>query len=60
MDFGGLENSRFIVAPGQSGDPDSPHYDDLLRHWQQVEYLPMGYGHRSFDGAAHERLVLEP
>ena len=35
-----------VVAPGQSGDPDSPHYDDLLRRWQRVEYLPMRFGHQ--------------
>lgn len=60
VDFADLENSRFIVAPGQSGDPESPHYDDLLGRWQRVEYLPMRFDRKAFDGAAHERLVLEP
>lgn len=41
VDFGNLDSSRWIVAPGQSGHPASPHYDDLLQRWQQVEYLPM-------------------
>jgi penicillin amidase len=41
VDFGDLSNSRWIVAPGQSGDPNKPHYDDLLARWQRVEYLPM-------------------
>jgi penicillin G amidase len=41
VDFGGLHNSRWIVAPGQGGDPNKPHYDDLLERWQRVEYLPM-------------------
>jgi penicillin amidase len=60
VDFADLENSRFIVAPGQSGDPESPHYDDLLGRWQRVEYLPMRFDRKASDGAADERLVLEP
>ena len=41
VDFADLRNSRWIVAPGQGGDPNKPHYDDLLERWQRVEYLPM-------------------
>jgi penicillin amidase len=52
VDFGNLDNSRFITAPGQSGDPKSPHYDDLLERWQWVEYLPMRFGRRVIDVAA--------
>jgi penicillin amidase len=60
VDFDDLENSCFIVAPGQSGDPESPHYDDLLGQWQRVEYLPMRFGHKAHDGATHGRPVPEP
>jgi penicillin G amidase len=28
----------FIVPPGNSGDPDSPHYADLLDDWARVRY----------------------
>ncbi|MCU0492122.1 MAG: penicillin acylase family protein [Chloroflexaceae bacterium] len=42
VDFSNLRHSRWIVAPGQGGDPHKPHYDDLLKRWQQLEYLPMG------------------
>jgi penicillin amidase len=28
----------FIVPPGNSGDPDSPHYQDLLDDWAAVRY----------------------
>jgi penicillin G amidase len=28
----------FIVPPGNSGDPSSPHYTDLLDDWAQVRY----------------------
>lgn len=35
--------SRWIVAPGQGGDPDDPHFDDLLDRWRQLDYLPMRF-----------------
>jgi penicillin amidase len=35
------QNSRWMIGPGQSGVPSSPHYDDLIERWQRVEYLPM-------------------
>jgi len=41
VDFSNLPNSRWIVAPGQSGLPASPHYDDMLQRWQRVEFLRM-------------------
>ncbi|MBC8163788.1 MAG: penicillin acylase family protein [Roseiflexaceae bacterium] len=41
VDFKHLWKSRWMIAPGQSGVPTSPHYDDLLERWQRVEYLPM-------------------
>jgi penicillin amidase len=28
----------FIVPPGNSGDPASPHYADLLEDWAAVRY----------------------
>jgi penicillin amidase len=41
VDFSNLPNSRWLIAPGQSGLPDSLHYDDMLQRWQRVEYLWM-------------------
>jgi penicillin amidase len=36
-DFADLNRSRFIVAPGQSGHPLSPHYRDLVKGWTTGE-----------------------
>jgi penicillin G amidase len=35
-------DSRMIVAPGQSGNPLSPHFSDLLQRWRDFEYLVPG------------------
>jgi penicillin amidase len=40
-DLSNLENSRFIHATGQSGNPLSPLYRNYTQRWVKVEYLPM-------------------
>lgn len=56
--MGGLMEILFNIT--QSGDPYNRHYDDLLKRWQRVRYLPMRYDCKTVDGATHERLELEP
>lgn len=41
VDLSNLENSVFIQAPGQSGRPFSPFFDNLLPLWQRGAYLPL-------------------
>ncbi|MSO76447.1 MAG: penicillin acylase family protein [Alphaproteobacteria bacterium] len=38
-DLGDLDRSRFAIAAGQSGNPLSRHYGDLLKGWRDGEYL---------------------
>jgi len=42
LDFADLDDSRFMVVPGQSGNPLSAHYADLLRRWRDFEWLRLG------------------
>lgn len=41
VDLGNLENSCAILAPGQSGRPGTPHYDDQIQDWFEGNYHPM-------------------
>ncbi len=34
FDLSNLDNSRFIIATGESGNPFSPHYGDLAERWR--------------------------
>lgn len=52
-DLADLANSRFIIATGQSGNPLSHHYDDLLDAWRDNRGRLMG---RRGDGSAVLRL----
>lgn len=45
--------SRYIAVPGQSGNPLSPHYDDLLARWRDGAYL-------GFDDPVTDTLTLSP
>jgi len=35
-------SARFMVVPGQSGNPLSRHWDDLLTPWRNVDYVRFG------------------
>ncbi len=40
-DLADLDNSRFMIATGQSGNPLSPHYGDLVTRWRDGVYLKL-------------------
>ena len=47
-------------TPGQSGQPGSPHYDDLLPLWAEGEYFPLLFSRAKVEQATQHRLVLKP
>jgi penicillin G amidase len=53
-DLASPADSRMIVAPGQSGNPLSPHFSDLVQRWRQFEWLVPGRA------SAVATLTLEP
>ena len=60
IDVGGWDNSLCINAPGQSGDPRSPHYSDLADRWSRGEYVPLLYSREAIAAAAEYELRLQP
>ncbi len=60
VDVGAWDNSVCINAPGQSGDPASPHYADLAPLWAAGEYVPMLYSREAVDAAAAHVIKLLP
>lgn len=47
-------------SPGQSGDPDSPHYSDLFRMWAKKKYFPVFFSKNKIQSAAEFITRLEP
>jgi penicillin amidase len=50
IDLADLNNSRFVITTGQSGNVLSTHYDDLIRPHRDVEYVPMRFGRENVQG----------
>lgn len=60
LDVGHWEENRFVLAGGQSGNPASPHYDDMLALWQRGEGVTMAWSGQSVAQAARRTLRLLP
>jgi len=60
IDLGDPERSRFVLAGGQSGNPLSPHYADLVERWQHGDGVPIPWSRSAVDAARVDRLVLRP
>jgi penicillin amidase len=60
VDVGAWDNSVWINTPGQSGIPETDHYDDLAPLWAAGQYVPMLYSKAAVDRATQRRLELVP
>lgn len=49
------DRSMAVNTPGQSGQPGSPHYSDLLPLWDKGEYFPMLYSRKEIEKNAEDR-----
>ncbi len=43
VDFSDVGGAVGVFPGGQSGDPESPHYDDLIDKWVADEYVPLPF-----------------
>ena len=60
LDVGNWDDSKGINVPGESAQPGSPHYGDLLPLWLEGHYFPLLYSRPAVEKAATDRLLLEP
>ena len=60
FDVANWDRSLVINVPGQSGQPGSPYYDNLLKLWADNEYFPLAFSDRAIAAAAKHRLTLRP
>ncbi|MYC68814.1 MAG: penicillin acylase family protein [Acidobacteriia bacterium] len=60
LDLADWDRSVFTSTPGQSGQPGSPHYDDLLPTWAEGRYVPLVYSRSAVEENTAHRLLLEP
>jgi len=60
LDVSDWDRSVATNAPGQSGQPGSRHYDDLLKLWAKGQYFPLLYSRQRVEASAKQRLLLQP
>jgi penicillin G amidase len=60
VDVGNWDNSRAVNHPGQSGDPDSPHYRDLAPMWRNGQYFPLLFSRTAVENATEKKINLLP
>jgi penicillin G amidase len=58
LDVGEWDSSRAVNAPGQSGDPRSPHYRDLFESWAAGGSFPLVYSREAVEANVGTRIRL--
>ena len=60
VEAGDWESARFVLPGGQSGNPFSKHYDDLLPLWLRGQGVSIPWSPEAVAAATVETLRLEP
>lgn len=60
VDVGNWDASQAMNTPGQSGDPRSPHYDDLFDAWAAGETFPLLYSREAVEEHTEAVITLRP
>ena len=60
IDLGDFDNSVAINVPGQSAQPGSPFYDNLLPLWGNDEYFPLVFSRERVEKETKHVLTLKP
>ena len=60
LDTSNWDNSEAVNTPGQSGQPESAHYSDLLPLWRDGSYFPLVYSREAVERETTDKLVLQP
>jgi penicillin amidase len=59
-DLDDWDSSVALNNPGQSGDPDSPHYRDLFELWSRGKYFPIFYSRPKVESVTEKILMMQP
>jgi penicillin G amidase len=59
-DVGDWDRCVGTNTPGQSGDPDSPHYRDLYKPWAAGQYFPAFFSRAKVETVTEAKTVLLP
>ena len=60
FDVGAWRNSRFVLPGGQSGNPLSPHYGDMVELWRRGKGVSIAFTPEEVAAATTKELMLLP
>ena len=60
VDFSDLDASIGTLTPGQSAQPESPFYDNLLPLWEDGDYIPFLWTREAVEEHTRYELHLQP
>jgi penicillin amidase len=60
IDLSNLGNSVSVHTTGQSGQPGSRHFADMIKLWRRIEYHPMLFDREAILAQSEGTLTLEP
>jgi len=60
IDLADWDRSVITNTPGESGDPDSKHHDDLINDWAWGQYHQLPFSRKAVEAATEHRLKLLP
>jgi penicillin amidase len=60
LDVADWDRSIGTNVPGQSGQPGSPYYGNLLKLWAEDSYFPLAYSRVRVEAESAQKLVLKP
>jgi penicillin amidase len=59
VDLSNFDHSLWVITTGQSGQPGSVHYQDLVPLWNQNVYQPMDFSDLAVDKSTTQLLTLQ-
>jgi penicillin amidase len=57
---GNWDAARGINMPGQSGEPQTPHFADLVPLWLANRTIPLAYAPAHYNALTESALHIEP
>jgi penicillin G amidase len=60
LDVSDWDRSVVTNVPGQSGQPGSPYYGNLLALWAENQYFPLAFSKKAVEAKGAHRLTLKP
>ncbi len=60
IDLGDWDNSLAMNVPGQSADPESPYYKNLLPLWAKGDLFPMAFSRGKVESLKADSVTLRP